>query len=247
MTNSESNLRRELTRDGPDQDAFAARSCRWSFVILLLLATGCDWMPGKPKIADRWVPDTAITNFAKLYNSECAACHAIDGRLAAAHPMNDPVYLAVVEPALFRNAIANGVPGTTMPAFAQNVGGSLTETQIDLIVSGITARWSQPQDFVGARIPPYSAPRGDVKSGAAAYQVYCAKCHGPDGKGGESGRSVVDSSYLALVSDQGLRTAIIAGRVDLGMPDWRSYVSGRPMSDQEISDVVAWLVSHRKQ
>ena len=30
-----------------------------------------------------------------------------------------------------------------------------------------------------------------------------------------------------------------------GAPDWRGYVPGRPMSDQEVSDVVAWLASQR--
>jgi cytochrome c oxidase cbb3-type subunit 3/ubiquinol-cytochrome c reductase cytochrome c subunit len=57
---------------------------------------------------------------------------------------------------------------------------------------------------------------------------------------------VINPAYLALVSDQALRTAIIVGRSDLGMPDWRANISGRPMSPQEISDVVAWLVSHRQ-
>jgi cytochrome c oxidase cbb3-type subunit 3/ubiquinol-cytochrome c reductase cytochrome c subunit len=58
---------------------------------------------------------------------------------------------------------------------------------------------------------------------------------------------VVDSAYLALVSDQALRTAVIAGRVDLGMPDWREAVADRPMTPQEIADVVAWLASHRQR
>jgi cytochrome c oxidase cbb3-type subunit 3 len=48
------------------------------------------------------------------------------------------------------------------------------------------------------------------------------------------------------VSDQGLRTTIIAGRTDLGMPDWREAAPGRPMSDREITDVVAWLASQRR-
>ena len=95
------------------------------------------------------------------------------------------------------------------------------------------------------KLPPYGARAGDAKRGAAAYETYCARCHGAEGKSGEKGGSVVDPNYLALVSDQGLRTAVIAGRADLGMPDWRVYVPGRPMSDDEIADVVAWLASHR--
>jgi hypothetical protein len=49
------------------------------------------------------------------------------------------------------------------------------------------------------------------------------------------------------VSDQQLRTIVIAGRPELGAPDWRGDVAGRPMSAQEITDVVAWLSSQRPQ
>jgi cytochrome c oxidase cbb3-type subunit III len=48
-----------------------------------------------------------------------------------------------------------------------------------------------------------------------------------------------------LISDQGLRTLVITGRPDFGAPDWRGNVPGRPMTDPEISDVVAWLSSQR--
>ncbi len=56
----------------------------------------------------------------------------------------------------------------------------------------------------------------------------------------------MDRAYLALVSDQALRTLIIAGRPDLGHPDWRSYVPGRPLSAQQVSDLVAWLAAKRQ-
>jgi len=38
---------------------------------------------------------------------------------------------------------------------------------------------------------------------------------------------------------------VSAGRPDRGQPDWRGYIAGRPMSSQEVSDVVAWLASKR--
>jgi cytochrome c oxidase cbb3-type subunit 3 len=204
-------------------------------------------MPGKPTLAHRWEPDTAATNFTALYNLHCAGCHAAGDGLAASRPMDDPVYLAIVDPAAFLRAISNGVPGTAMPAFAQSFGGPLTEAQIEVIAANLLTKRNSPQDFTGVKLPPYSARPGDVKRGAAAYQTYCVRCHGAGGKGGEKGGSVVEPSYLALVSDQGLRTAVIAGRADLGMPDWRGNVPGRPMSDEEIADVVAWLASHRNQ
>jgi cytochrome c oxidase cbb3-type subunit 3/ubiquinol-cytochrome c reductase cytochrome c subunit len=60
--------------------------------------------------------------------------------------------------------------------------------------------------------------------------------------------SLVDPAYLALISDQGLRSLIIAGQPEDGMPDWRSDRTGagsRAMTDKEVTDIVAWLASHR--
>jgi len=56
--------------------------------------------------------------------------------------------------------------------------------------------------------------------------------------------SIVDGSYLALISDQGLRSIMIAGRPDEGMPDWRTD-GAQPMTDQQITDIVAWLATKR--
>ena len=47
------------------------------------------------------------------------------------------------------------------------------------------------------------------------------------------------------MSDQVLRTVVIAGRPDIGQPDWRNDLPGHPMSDQEVTDVVGWLSSQR--
>jgi len=55
----------------------------------------------------------------------------------------------------------------------------------------------------------------------------------------------VDKPYLSLITDQGLRTIVITGRPDFDAPDWRNNVPGHPMSDQEITDVVAWLAWQR--
>jgi hypothetical protein len=57
----------------------------------------------------------------------------------------------------------------------------------------------------------------------------------------------VDPAYLALVSDQGLRTTVIVGRPELKAPDWRGDVPGKAMSPDEISDVVVWLAAQRPQ
>jgi len=133
-----------------------------------------------------------------------------------------------------------------MPAFAQSAGGMLTDKQIDVISSGIRSNWSR-QGILDSGDPPSYAPTsmGDVQRGQAVYETYCESCHGPEGKGGPKGSAITNNSFLALVSDQGLRTIVIVGRPELGAPDWRGNVPGKPMSDQEVTDVVSWLAWRR--
>jgi cytochrome c oxidase cbb3-type subunit 3/ubiquinol-cytochrome c reductase cytochrome c subunit len=99
---------------------------------------------------------------------------------------------------------------------------------------------------VGTEVPPYAAALGDRERGKAVFATACAGCHGGDGRGGPKAGAVADPSYLALVSDQHLRTTVLAGRADLGMPDWRGYIQGRALAPGEISDVVAWLAAQRR-
>jgi mono/diheme cytochrome c family protein len=132
-----------------------------------------------------------------------------------------------------------------MAAFAQSAGGLLTEAQIDILVRGIGERWVKPAALGSDRPPAYAASQpGDAARGHNVYTTYCSSCHGSEGRGGRAG-SIVDSSYLALVSDQHLRTVTIIGMPALGAPDWRGNVPGKPMSDADVTDVVAWLAAQR--
>jgi cytochrome c oxidase cbb3-type subunit 3 len=211
-----------------------------------LAMLGCAGAPGRPQIGETPVAPSEITDFGPLYQQNCAGCHGIDGKGGAAIDLDNPVYLAIADDAILLHATANGVPGTSMPAFAQSAGGMLTDQQVHSIVSGIRERWSQPDFFHGADPPPYSSPvPGDAMRGSQVYAQDCSSCHGAAGRGGPKASSIVDGSFLALVSDQELRTIVIAGRPDLGDPDWRSDVPGTPLTEQNISDVVAWIASQR--
>jgi len=124
----------------------------------------------------------------------------------------------------------------------------LTDAQIDVLAKEIRSRWRQRGILDAASAPPYTPKlTGDPQRGEAAYKTFCEPCHGPGGRGGTRGGSITDDSFLALVSDQSLRTIVIAGRPELGAPDWRGNIPGKPMTDREVGDVVAWLISHRSQ
>jgi len=125
-----------------------------------------------------------------------------------------------------------------MPAFAQKAGGMLTDAQIEILTRGIR-NWAKP---VAENPPAYASSRpGDPSRGHDVFAASCTSCHGKDGRGA---RTIADPSYLSLVTDQHLRTVIIAGMPQLGMPDWRSH--NNPLSDTDVTDLVAWLSSQRE-
>jgi mono/diheme cytochrome c family protein len=213
--------------------------------IAALVALGCDGLPGRPNPDLRPILPSQVRTFSELYGSNCAGCHGADGRLGGARPLNDPLYLALVDDAALRQVIGFGVPRSAMPGFSQKGGGFLTDEQVDVLIREMRWRWGRPEQFKDVALPPYRGTGGDPARGREAYGVFCASCHGADGRGTPKGGSVVDRAYVSLVSDQALRSAVIAGRPDLGMPDYRKDVPERPMSAQEIADVVAWLATHR--
>jgi mono/diheme cytochrome c family protein len=227
------------------------------FNVLVLAAglalAGCDRIPGRPGPGPEVVRPDEILDFATLYKANCAACHGENGRNGAAISLANPVYLAVAGEDNLQQITAKGVPGKLMPPFAKSAGGMLDDQQIGVLAQGIMHQWSRPDLFAGQNLPQYrAAVQGDAASGQQAFGTFCARCHGAAGEGSTgdaksgAGRvgSIVDGSYLALISDQGLRSIIIAGQPDEGMPDWRSD-GAQPLTDQQITDIVAWLASKR--
>ena len=217
---------------------------RFAAVLMGAIALmGCDSLPGRPQPAHREVRPDEVESFAVLFSQNCAGCHGSEGKGNAALALANPVYLALADDVVLQRVIAQGIRGTQMPAFAQTAGGMLTDKQVGILVHGLRG-WSPP-DGPPASPPPYAASGGDAARGAQVFAAGCASCHGPEGKGGPKAGSIVDGSYLALVSDQSLRTTVIAGRPDIGQPDWRGAVPGRALTGEEVTDVVAWLGSLR--
>jgi cytochrome c oxidase cbb3-type subunit 3 len=221
---------------------------RWvlGLAFALLGCTGHTDFPGRPRAEPEVADPRTVMSFAKLYGANCAGCHGARGQGGPALALASPSYLAWVPEAELRRAIAQGRPHTAMPAFAQRAGGMLTEAQVDALVAGVKA-WAPAPRQADADLPPYQAgAAGDPVRGARAFANLCASCHGGDGRGAEHIGSIVDPSFLELVSDQALRSTIIAGRSELGCPGARSR-GGTAPSAADVSDMVAWLVGHRRE
>ena len=209
------------------------------FLALVASCTGCHRRMGEPNEQDEVMRPENVVSFVRLYNQNCSACHGENGSGGPALDLSNPTYQALVDDTSLRRWITSGMPGTEMPAFGESAGGFLTSQQIDALIIGMRLRWA-PKNSSETNMPSYLGKiEGNPDHGGAIFQGNCVSCH-------EQGKQkITDSSYLALVSDQSLRTIVIAGRPDLGQPDWRQVNATQPLTDQDVSDVVAYLHSLR--
>ncbi len=209
---------------------------------LAALSTGCGHSSGDPPGP---IPRPGeVTDFTTLYSENCSACHGTNGQNGPAIDLANPEYQALVDDASLRKWISSGMPGTEMPAFAQSAGGMLTDAQVNALIAGMRKRWLRLGIFASATPPPYTQREaGNAQSGEQSYQLRCASCHA------SSPEQIASSNYLAFVGDQALRSIIVAGRPDIGQPDWSHLGPGgktaTPLSAEDVNNIVAYLARLR--
>lgn len=192
---------------------------------------------GKPSIEDKPKTPTEILDFDTLFAQRCAGCHGNDGAGSGSIALHDPALLHIINKDTLTAIIRDG-KGELMPSFQSNTGNPLTDAQIDVIADGMIERW-------GGEPPPwalnrrYEVKHGKATRGKGAFVDMCGQCHGNDGLGASAG-SVIMPAYLELVSSQYLRSVILYGRPELGMPPLASKID-----DRTIDDIVAWLETYK--
>ncbi|HEX4748485.1 MAG TPA: cytochrome c [Bryobacteraceae bacterium] len=231
-----------MMRSRPGVISWCGRTvCIFAFLPVLLTLSACD-PPGKPK-AQPTENTRNITDFKTLFAENCQGCHGAEGLGGPGRPLNNALYLAIVPKDEISKVIANGRQGTGMPAWAISQGGPLTDQQVAALVDGIEKNWAKPVDFHGAATPAYSADvsTGNPDKGRKLFLRDCFACHGQGAPIGP----VADPTYLSLVSNQLLRTAVIEGWPSLGMPNYQTLNLGHALASQDITDIVAFLASKR--
>jgi mono/diheme cytochrome c family protein len=191
-------------------------------------------------------PPEQVEEGARLYAENCAVCHGPDGegRVGVTLAKNWP---SIRPDATVKNAIANGVDGSPMPAWSQENGGPLTEAEIDALTAFIltlgSAGFPELMDFptptAHPPITPVAEVEGNPNNGAVLYAENCAMCHGDQGEGRIGATLAKD--WPSIRPDLSIKTVIQNGVDGSPMVAW-SQEKGGPMSEAQINDLVAYIV-----
>ncbi len=217
----------------------------WKTVGLLVLVALVTLAAAAPAHAQEGGGEGDPTEGATLYAENCVVCHGEQGEGRAGATLNE-VYGGINPDAFFRATISRGVQGTFMPAFSEENGGPLSEEQIDHIVAYIESWGTAVEPAAPAprrppqEIPPVPEIDGDPNNGFDIYQVNCVVCHGEDGEGRTGAR--LTEAFAGIAPDALVVQTIRRGRDGTLMPPFAGAYGG-PLSDQEVQDVAAYVVS----
>lgn len=168
---------------------------------------------------------------ADAYAALCSQCHAKDLRGGAADhapSLVNPTFLESAPDDFLRRSIAQGRPGTSMPAYGKQLGGPLEDAAIDGLVAFI-----RKQGPAAATLP--AAGKGDGTAGEKLYAEYCRTCHGDQKMRGEA-IHLANAAFQQMASDPFIRFAVEKGR-----PGTKMQAFGVVMTAKQIDDVVAYV------
>lgn len=225
---------------------------RHALAALLLLSalSGCRNMrdtSGEPAPGPDVPRPEDVLDFKSLYAQNCQSCHGANGQNGPASNLANAEYEAWIDDATLRDIVANGEKGVLMPSFSKKAGGNLTEQQVDVLVRGMRQAWYKGNGVFGGSTPPpyHPAAPANAAAGQAVYAAACARCHGPDYHHPGPAGNILDGTFLALINEQTIRTTVVAGRPDIGQPDWRGDIPGQPLTDAQVTNLAAWMIAQR--
>lgn len=209
------------------------------------------WIPAAVALAAALAAGAAAAQSAgdpqrggELYVENCAQCHGVDGQgRVGARLENFP---GIQIEATLSRTIAQGIPGSVMPAWAQANGGPLTDQEIADIAAYIAAAFGGTEPlaplptYVPPEIPRLPDVEGNPSAGAAVFHAECRACHGESGEG-RFGLSLA-KDWPVNDPETFIRQVVAQGISGTSMPAWGTEAGG-PLSAAQIADVTAFVLS----
>jgi mono/diheme cytochrome c family protein len=171
---------------------------------------------------------------------------------------------------LIYQTISAGRPGTLMPTWSQEFGGSMEPYQIGQ-VTDFVMNWGENPELCGVEaqptaepLPPFAElPEGDPANGEVLYNTTyaCAGCHGDPNVAGTNevgpwlgniaaegderveGLSAGEYIHQSILEPNAFIAPICANDAPCSEPSTMPDNFGERMSAQDLADVIAFLLS----
>lgn len=172
-----------------------------------------------------------------LYLEMCSSCHGVQGEGTIGPAIRNSYFLAAASDGFLRATIVLGRDGTEMRSMGRRGGGiaELRAEEIDDLIAYL--RSHEDRSPISHRF----VMGVDPENGREKFAVFCAGCHGDQGKGGFA-PELNNAGFLRAATDGQLQATIVRGRRGTAM---RAFgVSGHGvahLSQSDINDVVAFI------
>ncbi|MBI2193407.1 MAG: c-type cytochrome [Planctomycetes bacterium] len=200
-----------------------------------ILAFIRSWSPPKHSYEEvaRRIPHASAKMGRKIYSARCASCHGKEGEGGIGSRLHSGSFLALADNQFLYRAIAEGRPGTAMPAWQ-----FLDNADVADLIAHLRSWQKTP-----AAPPSNGVRRGRPEFGELLYHMACVGCHGPGGRGGTGGQ-IGNPVFLSSASDEFLWRTIAYGKEGTAMRGFLKDVPGgalMPLASSDIDHLVAWL------
>ena len=184
---------------------------------------------------------------AQIYRGNCAGCHGENGEGASGPQLNNPTFLRSASDGFLTATIALGRTGTPMRSMVHGREGlaQIAPSQVQDVVAYLRL-WEFPPTWRRSR-PLAEMSKRAIDSGQAQYDLYCAGCHGPEGRGKQDGAAYFapalnNPEFLEAASDGFLLATIARGRSNTPMRPFGKGSGGIvSLESAQISDIVSFI------
>jgi mono/diheme cytochrome c family protein len=172
-----------------------------------------------------------------IYAENCSACHGGNGAGSIIAPAIDSAELRATPQEEIVQVINNGIPGTLMAGWDNQLAPEEIGSVVDLIY-----RWPEMVTagvvFPEAELMTIATSPEMIAEGHELYNIACKSCHGTDAYGSPMAPALNNQLFLAETPDAVIYQIIAGGIPDTLMPAW-----GNRLSDYDLQTLVAYLRS----
>lgn len=191
-----------------------------------------------------------ITRGSQIYDANCAVCHGSSGQGRVGVNLSQD-WPAIDPKAFTRAVIEQGVANTAMPGWSQQYGGPLSDQDVEDVVAFVASLSGGRSEMAPTAtplpvtpVPTVPGATGDPSLGLVLFTENCAMCHGKGGQG-ISGAKLTDV-FSSIDPQQFVRATVADGVQNTAMPAW-SQAKGGPLTEKQIDDISAYIISLNKQ